>query len=270
MGFWSSTLYGNDYTLDIRDSYIQLIQDKSAKEVFRVLKNEYLEKGNMYEPLFWYAIADVEKDLGIKNDKNLSKALSWINKKGGITLWTTEDDINTWQIELDNLRNKLLSENKKPISIKKRKSFTRNPWNVGDFYAYCFNSEESKQYNLYKKYIVIQKIADQNHWEKLVFSRVQILNRIFSNIPTIDDLIGIPILPLLTKYDDETGELSIIMDLDMDAYLNYEKEEDYVKEHYTYIGNKEPIAPSKPWTYTCLDFKDLEQDLIVYYLSWAD
>lgn len=110
MEFWNSTLYGNNYTLGIKYSYKALINDNSNINIITQLEKKYLNEGNNYEPLFWYAISDVEKDLNIKNDDNLNKAIYWINNNGGISLWESNEDKENWYNEINKLKNKLLKE----------------------------------------------------------------------------------------------------------------------------------------------------------------
>ena len=60
MGYWGSGLYANDTGMDVRDTYMDLLQDGMDDET---AWNTMLKKFSEYintdeEALFWYAAAD--------------------------------------------------------------------------------------------------------------------------------------------------------------------------------------------------------------------
>ena len=66
MGYWGSGLYANDTGMDVRDTYMDLLQDGMDDET---AWNTMLKKFSEYintdeEALFWYAAADTQWRLG--------------------------------------------------------------------------------------------------------------------------------------------------------------------------------------------------------------
>ena len=59
MGFWSASLFGNDITEDVRDTYLALLKDgTSDEEAYQKVLSEYEEViQSDEEPFFWYALA---------------------------------------------------------------------------------------------------------------------------------------------------------------------------------------------------------------------
>lgn len=43
MGFWSTNLYGNDLTLDVKDSFTEYLKNNEYHEAIKKLKEEYLK-----------------------------------------------------------------------------------------------------------------------------------------------------------------------------------------------------------------------------------
>ena len=89
MGTWGSGLYSNDSTVDVKEIYMQFLQQQfSNEEAYEKTKQDCYEYfGTDIEPLFWYALADTQWELGRLLPEVKSKALEWIEKKGGIDVW---------------------------------------------------------------------------------------------------------------------------------------------------------------------------------------
>ena len=43
MGFWSTNLYGNDLTLDVKDSFTEYLKNNEYHKAIKKLKEEYLK-----------------------------------------------------------------------------------------------------------------------------------------------------------------------------------------------------------------------------------
>ena len=67
MGTWSTKLYGNDTTSDVRDTYIEYLRKTANDEdAYRKTCDEYNELiGTDEEALFWFALADVINNIYI-------------------------------------------------------------------------------------------------------------------------------------------------------------------------------------------------------------
>lgn len=160
MGAWSSSLYGNDTTLDVKDAYTSFLEKQlSNEEAYEKLLESMGEMiGTDEEPLFWYALAETQWKCGRLTPEVKEKALGWIDKKGGIEPWLDNDGKGTgWLKTLDKLREKLETPQRKEKRFRKKIFPYQNPWNINDVYAYRIHGECLKYHNLCGKYILIQK-----------------------------------------------------------------------------------------------------------------
>ena len=160
-----------------------------------------------------------------------------------------------------------LSDNR-PLKLpKKPKEFKTNPWEVGDYIAYQFNTEKAKEYNLYGKYIVLKKIADYEGFEHKFYSYVQIYNHIYDELPNINEIRETDLLPLLILTDEEKKEIET-EEKRCFAYFEYFCIRDFKKQYYTVIGNNKTedlkVEKSLDW----FDFSDFEDDIIDCYICW--
>ena len=196
MGTWGTSLYSNDTTCDVRDTYIEFLQIQlmNNQDAF----NNTIKKFDEYfgnpdeEPLFWYAIADTQWKVGRLSKEVKQKALEWIDKKGGIEVWEESKKGGAgWQKTLDKLFEKLNKEQPKEKKFKKLIIPNQNPWNLNDIYAYQIHKEygPKDKYSYYGKYILLQKIGEvkSNLYNDIVM-RIQIYDRLFDKIPSIIDV----------------------------------------------------------------------------------
>ena len=89
MGAWGTTLYENDTTSDIRDTYMGYLKDQlSNEEALEKTLVEYQELlGDEDEEfLLWYALAETQWKVGRLTQEIKEKALEWIAKDGGVAL----------------------------------------------------------------------------------------------------------------------------------------------------------------------------------------
>lgn len=209
MGFWGSSLYANDITCDVRDSYITALKSGASNdEAYNQIKQKFIEYIDTdEEPLFWFSLAETQWKLGRLTLEAKIKALNWIEKDGGLDLWKDSKDRGQgWIQTLIKLRNKLKSPMPVEKKVHKEVDFPRNPWNINDIYAYQFNGEKAHQLGLFGKYILIQKIADQISYNDWIFSRIHVFDKIFDDIPSITDIDNLRLLPLIEPFIEETGE----------------------------------------------------------------
>lgn len=150
----------------------------------------------------------------------------------------------------------------------------RNPWNIGDLYAYRFHKSIAKKHKLLNHYIVLQKIADIDYCDDLKFSAIRVYNHIFEKIPTLQDINQLPILPLCTDIGPDGRKMDpkfFIPSFDWykQATMMYLKDKEFPREHLFFIDN---IAiPPKEWLGNQLSdmfWRDFEELIIEYWLSW--
>lgn len=84
MGAWSSTLYGNDTSCDVRDTYMGYLKEQmSNADAFQQIMQKFEEyMGGEEEPFFWYALADTQWRTGRLLPEVKKKALYWIEQTG--------------------------------------------------------------------------------------------------------------------------------------------------------------------------------------------
>lgn len=167
MGIWGFELYQNDTSLDVKDEFVELYNaGKTAQEITDKLMKDYKSiMGDLdEEPLFWFALADTQWNLGVLLPAVKEKALYWINKDSGMLNCQTIDMLSKAQRKktFDELQAKLLST-QPPEKKPAKKRVYECQWNLGDVFAYQLESDLSKEKELYGRYFLIRKV-DEGVW----------------------------------------------------------------------------------------------------------
>lgn len=242
MGTWGVGLYANDSTCDVRDSYIKFLQEGFGNlEAYEKTLEEYREYiGDQDEPFLWFALADTQWRMGRLLPEVKEKALEWIDKDGGMELW--EESTNRgagWKKTLQNLKLKLLSPMPPEKKIRKPQVINNNLWNLNDVYAYLFHGEDAEKYGFGGKYMLIQKIGEGiERFSGELMMRVHVLDRVFGELPTLDDMDGVRILPLdfPTRYNINEDPVW------MSTFVHMFSKSDYPAKYLTFIGNRKAPA----------------------------
>jgi len=239
MGTWNASLYGNDTTQDVRDTYTKYLFEKlSNQEAFeKTLEDCHDLIGDEDdEPLFWFALAETQWSVGRLTPEVKEKALEWIEKDGGVALWEDSGARSAgWKKTLETLKKKLESPMR---SEKKMEALNQNLWNIGDVYAYQFNTEESKSLGRYGKYILLQKMGESPRIQSWMTSEerekapmimmIHVFDKLFDHTPKLEDREGVQLLPL-----DETEVKTITIN----NFIELLKKSDYPKKYLTFLGN---------------------------------
>jgi len=233
MGAWGSSLYANDTTSDVRDTYIGFLEEQlsnqEAYDKILTMYSEYLGDPDE-EPLFWFALADTQWKVGRLTPEAKTKALKWISNNGGMALWEESKSGGAgWKKTLDKLRVKLETEQPKEKKIRKPEKINQNLWNIGDVYAYQFHTEESTKYGVCDKYMILQKIDEEKYLSGKLIMRVHVFDKLFDDIPILESIRKVRLLPL--DFPTSTRNLR------MNIWLGLEKEKEYPIEYLTYLGN---------------------------------
>ena len=276
MGAWGSGLYSNDTTCDIRDTYMDYLKDQLSNQeaydkIMKVYSDDSYAGDEDSEPLFWYALAETQWKVGRLMPEVKSKALEWIDNNGGLALWEeSKSDVRGWKKTLEKLKVKLESEQPKERKLRKPIILNQNLWNMGDAYAYQFHTEESAKNGAFGKYMVIQKIGEEPYSsDEDIIMRVHVFDRLFDEVPTIEDVKGVRLLPLGYPHSKssfsninmntdieqikQTASYQTYMELknhgysidyptssrclNMNITLGLMKKKDYPDDYLTYIGN---------------------------------
>lgn len=239
MGAWGSGLYANDTSCDVRDTYMEnLMNGLSDEEAYEKTMEkvwDYLEDLNE-APLAWFALAETQWKLGRLMPEVREKALYWIDHEGGLEPWLeTVEKGRGWKRTLEKLREKLNSPMPKRKAVRRPSPVDGNPWNLNDIYAYQFHEDASVKRGLAGKYIVLQKIGEgvPKYYDCLAM-RLQVFDRIFDEVPTLEQLEGIRILPL-----DFPNRVTLQHDpIWMNGLFVLYKKSYYPKKYLTFIGNQ--------------------------------
>jgi hypothetical protein len=270
MGVWGSGLYANDCSCDVRDSYIEYLREQlSNEEAYKkTMENNSEYIGNEDEPFFWYALADTQWEKGRLMPEVKEKALAWIEAGGGLELWEESANGGTgWKKTLQKLKLKLESPTPKEKKIRKTVAFETNPWNINDIYAYQFHGPDSKESGLWGKYIFLQKIDEDEYYDKKVYLRIQVFDRLFTKLPSLADLNGIRLLPL-EPYPIQDRFLGSC--IEMSSIMVAYKKSDYPDKYLTFIGNKMGLANNWRQRGSYCSWGIIEDCLCTYYRDWQN
>lgn len=243
MGAWGTSLYSNDTTCDVRDTYMDFLKDQmSNEETFDKTLNKFNELigDKDEEPLFWFALAETQWKVGRLTSDVKEKALMWIEKDGGVALWEESGTSGSgWKKTLQELKDKLESPMRSEKKIQAPKAVNKSLWNVGDVYAYQLHKEVSKTHGTYGKYVLIQKIGEGSHipqWMtskdaalQPILARIHIYDKTFDQKPSLQDIDHARLLPIGLKNKND--------ELPMDRLINYDKKKNYPEQHLFYLGN---------------------------------
>ncbi len=275
MGTWGTSLYSNDLSQDVRDAYIKLLEDQNSKDeaYIKIVEKfkEYL--GDEEECLFWYALSDTQWKLGRLSPEVKEKAIFWIKKHGGIEVWeNNKSRENSWLKTLDKLEIKLNSPMPEEKIIRKPKEFIRNPWSIGDVYAYMLKSEESKKLGLYGKYVVIQKVADEPYYNGYFSSVIKVFDIVFETIPIIEEVENVRILHLSNpNYYTKDSKIDATAP-DIYTVVERYKINDFKKNEYFFVGNEKIQFDFQSFRSVTgrLSWKTLDELICIDFLDWQN
>ena len=138
--------------------------------------------------------------------------------------------------------------------ITKPKPLNLDPWNLNDVYAYQFHFEQSKEAELFGKYILIQKIGTgvgAQEKDLPPAMRVHIFDCVFDEIPPIEVIDTLRLLPLDTpKRVNIAGTTPyapnrVIFKKDpiwINRYAYSFSSREYPQKHLFYLGNRQGPA----------------------------
>ncbi len=284
MGAWGTSLYANDSASDIRGDYVdKLRRGKTNEEVTEELieDNRCIFGDGEEEPLFWFALADTQWNYGRLLPEVKDKALYFLSQDTELERWreSGEKQLEAWMETLDKLREKLNSEPPPPKKVSKYRLYNCK-WNLGDTFAYCFDSEYSEQKGFYKQYVIFRKISEDNWWPGHIVPVVQVYKWIGESIPPIEDLSNMSLLEqsfypsVLKKYPDKKREYLI--------ELLSTSERVIPKKNLKYLGNvpgQDLLSFKENDDYVCLTpvgwegsgyNNTFEKYIIDMYLAWKD
>ena len=247
------SIYTNDFACDVRGDYIdKLKHGKTNEEATQELisENDDIMGDVEEEPLFWFALADTQWNYGRLLPEVKAKALYFLSQDEELERWkeSGEKQLSAWKKVREKLKVKL--EKPQP-DIKKVSKYRiyKCKWNLGDFFAYRFTGDYSKEKGFYGKYVVFRKISEATWWPGHIIPVVHIYKWIGSDIPPIDTLSGFDLLPAfgIPKTTDGFSKINPYYEIELIS----ESARSIPTDNLTYLGNLpgDDIIPFKGYDY---------------------
>ena len=234
MGLWGYELYQNDISLDVKDEFEELFDaGKTVQDITDKLTEDYRDiMGDIdEEPLFWFALADTQWNLGVLLPSVKEKALYWIDKYRDIFNCQTIGMSAKMKRKkvLDDLQEKLLSS-QPPLKKRVKKRIYKCQWKIGDVFAYQMESDLAKEKGLYGRYFLIQKVDEgvwyPGHIVPIVYVKITRDTNLPSNTEEYNQLEYVQ--TWFTKYEERFWPIDMSRpqeDLAEKTKLNYEVDE---------------------------------------------
>ena len=293
MGAWGTGLYSDDIALDIKDDFVESIENGIDDEALIThLKKEYAAVLNSDDAsVFWYVLADQLYRYGRLTDEIRNQVIDMIERKEGIDLY--EELAKKREKVLDKLRSKLESPQPARRKVKQRVPFVTNPWNIGDHYAYKMHTKYAKMNDCYGKYLVFAKVGNTLVYDDSdeYYSVLVVYSKMFDEIPEISDLEGIRYLissldPEIIRFKDDHSPMPeeycsealtraqyYSEEIDSHRFRVWELLEGsfYSERYYTFIGNDPSIELSDEGSGFLYDSSSNEYNILKYdYYQWKD
>ena len=281
MGTWNIHLFSNDLACDVRDTYMELLSRQfSNDEAYKLTCENFAEvMGTDEEALFWCALAACQWDVGRLVPEVKSKALGFIKSNNGFLNWTEHPKLALrWEAVLKKLENKIESPMPPEKIFRKKVDFVKNPWVVGDIFAYQFHSRKAYTHELLGKYILFQKLSDVEYYKDTYFSVIQVYDKVFDMLPSLADIENVRILPLvpppgvngtychIQQYIPSFGWF-------LKSTMIYDRKTDYPQKYLTFVGNQRLPKNNflaNEFTSFFWEKDGMEDWLIDFYLQWRD
>ncbi len=280
MGTWNVGIFQNDIAEDVKIEYIELLRDgldaKKADEKMIDIYREIIEMNDSDTVDFYLSLALIEWQYGRLQSNTKEKALYYA---------TNNEYLKNWELEGKSIlakRKQVLNEfvitinsiqpNEKKIKIIKPFNCI---WNIGDIFAYQLNSNKSKDYGVYGKYIVFQKTAESESYPKKIVPIIRVACKIYEIIPNMDDYLNEKkIIWFGTPKDYQEGKLIIYNDSFLYDKKMYVKSIKSYPDCLTFIGNSYPIKKeyreAKIIGENYDEWKNFEESYFEFYDKWKD
>lgn len=272
MGTWGVNLYQNDTASDIKEDYIdKLKRGKTNEEATNEIiyeNKEILECDDNETADFWFALADVQWDLGRLLENVKVKALEYLDREEHLEVWKEQSDkiLRKRKEVLQKLKHKLQSTMPLEKKISKYKIY-KCEWKIGDIFAYQFLSEYSREKGFYGKYILFRKIAEEIEWPGHIVPIVNVFKWIGSEIPDVEVISKLEYLPQFYTpqfYNDRPKE-KIIYRLQLS---NTSKR--IIPQNVKYINNVDIALPNNESVDNYMvTWSMFEKYIIDNYITWS-
>lgn len=267
MGTWGPKLYQDDLAEEIRDIFKdQLKRGKTGKQITKELLEEYKDAISDSDdaPIFWFALADTQWELGRLEDIVKQNALYHIQEGSDLRRWKLEDSSNAKKREqiLNALKKKLLSSQPPEKKVALYKLY-QCEWNEGDVYAYSLEGEYAKEKDVEGKYFLFHKIGETTYWPGHIIPIVRVKitekNQLPKNLEEFNELQYVQtsvikcdeLFPLVRGISYVNGTVSYKQVTDEFGFLPVYRLElintskRVIPKKLTYIANYKNVLPPK-------------------------
>lgn len=250
MGAWGTSLYSNDSACDIRGDYMELLKTgKTNAEAENILieNNQGYIADPEEAPLFWFALADMQWNYGRLTPEVKAKALFYLqNRDAEMERWreSGEKQMMAWNHTLDKLKEKLLSQQPPEKKVSKFRPY-HCKWALGDVLAYRFSGEYSKEKGFFGKQFVFRKVSETDYYPLHVIPVVEVFDWIGEELPSLDELRGMSILPGAKLWHGEPKSIWRCFYAPITTANRF-----YPKQNLTWIGNWQgpDLVPREGWS----------------------
>lgn len=198
MGTWGVKLYENDTALEVKERFDDLRKGKNVRQITDALIDEYSEELNdEYDvPNFWFALADMQWNLGQLLPDVKEQACVWLDRGGDLPVWREENPKLAAKREkiLFELQRKLNSPQPPEKKIPQYRLY-KCEWRIGDVFAYQFNSEYAKDNGFYRKYIYFVKVDEKVWYPGHIVPVVYVYKKVDDAMSDMDSFKNIGFIP---------------------------------------------------------------------------
>lgn len=202
MGTWGTKLYEDDTALDIKDRFEDLRKGKTVQQITNELIDEYTCEldDECCAPVFWFALADTQWNLGRLLPEVKEQALAWLDKGGDLAVWQEENPklAVTREKVLRELQQKLNSPQPPEKKISQYRLY-KCEWEIGDVFAYQFNSEYAKDNDFYQKYVYFVKISEKTWYPGHIVPVVYFYKKVDNVLSDVNALNNVGFIPQFYK-----------------------------------------------------------------------
>lgn len=167
MGIWGPGLYQNDIAEDVRFYYRdQLHRGKDSLQITQELLESYKDAiaDTDDNPNFWFALADVQWDMGRLLPAVKEQALACLESGSGLSEWeeSSKKQFEKRRLVLDKLFQKLNSPQPPEKKVSQYRLY-QCPWENGNVYALPLESTQAETLGLCGRYILLEKAGEREY-----------------------------------------------------------------------------------------------------------
>lgn len=141
MSGWGTKIFDNDFALDVKTDFVNLIGiGMPIEEIEDFILKYQPQMDDDDSCAFWTALAKIEWDYGLLQENTKRKAQHVIKTFPDSHLYMNEKDQEKRSQELEKLYLQLDTINEKPRKIRKTYVY-RTSWKVGDIFAYPLDNQ---------------------------------------------------------------------------------------------------------------------------------